>query len=191
MAIVSDQPYPVTGVLNNNNVAANKFEEIDPAYTDWLAMPMDTSKSPIGYEWKSLDGWSWVIVDSLVYFVQSLDANVYKLVFTDFEGMSTGKIKFTKELISAAGIADSEITKASLQLFPNPVVDHFDVVLPEDMKEASLLVFDMGGRLVQAKDVSGTEGQLVRASLGNVKSGMYMVLLKSENISFTQKIIVK
>ena len=100
--------YPVTGVLNNVNVAGNMFEGVGPDFDDWTTQPLDTSKVTVGYEWKSFDlgTFSWTIVDSLAYFLQTLEGDVYKLVFTAFEGQATGVTEFEKMLVSGLGIGD-------------------------------------------------------------------------------------
>jgi len=194
MEVVSGMPYPVVGVLNNVNVAANKFELVDPAFTEWYTLPVDTSKSPVGYEWKEFNQQThtYNIVDSLVYFVQTLEGDIYKLIFTGFGGSATGKIFFTKELISALDIHDQENVDAVLKVYPNPVADYMEISIPEtDNHLASIAIYDLSGKIVHKQNISVTSAGSSRIAVTSLKSGLYLMVVQSENNTYSRKIIIE
>jgi len=187
-------PYPVTGVLNNFDVAANKFEEVAPDYDDWSAMAMDTAKSPVGYDWKvfELSTFSWAVLDSVAYFVQTLEADVYKLVFTEFGGTGTGNINFEKSLTSATEINEINSNTEEISIVPNPVVDQMNITFPEGITGyAKVLIMDLSGRTILQRDeiIEAGAGTL-SLNLADYKGGLYIVTVIHKNLMWSKKIIV-
>ncbi len=143
-------PYPVVGVLNNFKVYANEFYPVTPDFIDYASMPFDSTKSPVGWEWKTFDmnTFTWTVADSTVFFVHSRKNNDYKLVFTRFEGSATGNIVFNKEPMSASGIFESK-SVPDVTVYPNPVKDQLTVDFGKQIKgRAVIFIFDMTGKQV-------------------------------------------
>lgn len=92
-------PYPVVGVLSNDGVKTKKFYPVPLTYTDSNPGTWDSTRSSIGYNWKSFDmtTYQYVMKDSTVYFVKQTNGTVYKLYFTGFGGSTTGVTKFNIE----------------------------------------------------------------------------------------------
>ena len=187
-------PYPVTGILNNFDVAANKFDEVAPDYDDWTAMPMDTAKSPVGYDWKvfQLSTFSWAVLDSVAYFVQPLEADVYKLLFTDFGGTGTGNINFDKALTSATDIYEVNSNTEEISIAPNPVVDHMNISFPEGITgNVKVLIMDISGKtILQREETIETGEGTIDLNLANYKGGLYIVTVIHQNLMWSKKIIV-
>jgi hypothetical protein len=186
-------PYPVTGVLNNMNVAANRFENVSLGYDDWTAMPMDTAKSPIGYEWKDFDlqSFSWAVTDSLVFFVQTLSSDVYKLVFNSFEGSMTGKVGFETMMISATGVNDEIFTGMELKAGPVPASDYINIFLPGDaIDDCTLSLVDINGRTLLTRDVSVAGTKTIRLGIESIPDGAYILQLNNGKEISTRRIIV-
>jgi hypothetical protein len=186
--------YPVTGVLNNVNVAANKFTSVAPGFDDWSAMPMDTSRSPIGYDWKEfeLSSFEWTVLDSVAYFVQDLKGDVYKLLFTDFEGTSTGVIGFEKALTSPLGIPDSPSQPNTLSVYPNPAREMLFIDLPAAEGAAGLELISITGQLVHSEHIALSGSQEVTGlNLSNIRAGMYIIRLTTDGQVWTGKVSVR
>jgi hypothetical protein len=92
-------PYLVTGVVSNDSVKTKKFHPVALTYSDYNPGAWDSTRSPIGWDWKQFDmtTFSYKIVDSTVYFIKPVAGGVYKLNFTGFSGSTTGVIKFDIE----------------------------------------------------------------------------------------------
>lgn len=91
-------PYPVIGVLTNTGVTSATLDNVQVVTNDYPSAKFVTSISEIGSDWKSFDMNlnQWSIKSDRVYFVKDKGLSVFKIVFTGFEGTSTGIIKFDK-----------------------------------------------------------------------------------------------
>jgi hypothetical protein len=186
--------YPVTGVLSNYNTKVNKFEPVAPDYRLWDLETMDSTRSPIGWEWKYLDAeFIYHVVDSLVYFVQDQGGNIHKLVFTEFAGSSTGRIVLQKEMISAAGIGEIEKTDLNAVVYPNPVNDVMNIVINPGKEDQVLIsVLDVNGRTVLNRSVDLPSETLttLRIPAGNLVAGIYIVRMQIGTNIISRKIVV-
>jgi hypothetical protein len=91
-------PYPVTGILTNTGVRSATLNNVPVSTTDYSSAIFVTSISEIGSDWKSFDmgTYQYTVIDDRVYFIRDKDNSVFRMVFTGFEGSSTGVIKFDK-----------------------------------------------------------------------------------------------
>lgn len=90
--------YFVTGALSNLNTQVAEVSGVDPGTAVYNEGDLSENISAIGYDWKSFDmsTFSYAVADSLAYFVKTSAGKVYKVVFTGFEGSSTGNITLEK-----------------------------------------------------------------------------------------------
>lgn len=173
-------PYPVVGVLNNFEVYANEFYPVGPDFTDYASMPFDSTKSPVGWEWKTFDmgTFSWTVADSTAFFVHTRKDDVYKLVFTKFEGSSTGNIVFTKEPMASGIFDQADLNTASV--YPNPVKDQFTMDFGVQVNGRAIIsVFDMTGRMVFTTEKEVMDNR-VTVRIPENASGKGLHLLKAE-----------
>ncbi len=189
MGINNEVPYPVTGALNNVNVPANKFAEVGPDYEDWLAIPMDSTKSPIGYDWKYFDmsQFTYIVDDSLAYFVRNKDKNVYKLVFSEFD-YTIGKIVFEKSLVHTSAISELQ-PEISFSIYPNPASSFviLDLVDGDDWNEVAIM--DITGKTVYNAEISEIDKNII--NLDFYIDGIYFIVLKSKNKQQVRKLIIR
>ena len=91
-------PYSVTGLLINSGVKSAQVDNVDITSNDYSVAKFVTSISEIGSDWKSINMTTYVysIFDKRVYFVQTKDKSIFKMIFTGFEGSATGVVKFNK-----------------------------------------------------------------------------------------------
>lgn len=181
-------PYQVTGVLNNLNVPGMRYDVVAPDYNDWTATPMDSVRAPIGHDWKDFDMtiFSYVIQDSVAFFVQNRNQDVYKLVFEVFD-YTIGKVVFNKALVSPSFIKKNQVS-ASFNLVPNPTSNFVTIVTETGNNPDEIIITDLNGRRVYHQDFE-TSGQTI--NLEQFESGLYVVLLKSKNIIEAQKLLIK
>jgi hypothetical protein len=158
-------------------------------------MPLDSTKSPIGWKWKSInmETYEYTVADSTAFFVKSRSNDINKLVFTKFEGgQTTGKIVFDKSAVSMAGIPGIISRPAELSVFPNPVKDQLNIVLGDKVNgTVQVSVFDLTGRQVFSvnQETSGNtlSLDLPKSALGN---GMHLLKVDTGNGVFTSKFMV-
>jgi hypothetical protein len=119
--------YLVTGTLSGLGVEVAQADGVDPATVDHTLYADDYTAEldPIGYDWKefSLSTLAWSVPQDRAYFVKTAQDRIWKLVFYDFEGASTGTVVFEKtDLGVVSSVADASGVLRDFTVFPNPVV---------------------------------------------------------------------
>jgi len=188
MEEVMGTPYPVTGILNNIDVPANKYAPVNPNFNEWYSVPMDSTKTSIGYDWKYFDmgNLTYICEDSTIFFVQNMNQDVYKLVFSAFD-YTIGKAVFTKTMVSSTDI--DEITHMSgFYMYPNPANNYISVDIENTTNWEIITIADLSGKVIERYEITSQSQQL---QLDGLRSGMYFVSLVSKNRTATQKLIIR
>lgn len=173
----------VTSVLHNDGVVVSRVSGVPTASA--VPSSWDTTIATIGYDWKSFNSttFTYDIVDSLCYFVQLESGDVWKLIFTGFEGSSTGTIHFTKEQVEFAGIPTHE--GANLEVSPNPASDQISINYPHKIESTTLL--NMNGQIVFQQS-----GGISTVDVSNLDNGVYFLRVSdASNMSATKKISIQ
>lgn len=185
-------PYPVTGVITNDGLKTIKYRHVNPELLEWNLALADSSRSAIGWDWKSfnMSTFTYQVEDSLVYFVQDMAGNMNKLMFTKFAGSSTGKIVFEKAMISATGISE-ESSKNEMNVYPNPVKEILNINL-ENMTTfpVRITLSSLTGQVVYANTVTKNTGHTISIPVNDMSNGMYLLIAKSAAGSFAKKVVV-
>ena len=186
-------PYPVVGVLNNFEVYANEFYPVAPDFIDYMSMPFDSTKSPIGWEWKSFDmgTFTWTIADSTAFFVNTQKDNVYKLVFTKFEGSETGNIVFSKEPMGSSSIFEFTPVNDAI-VYPNPVTDQFTIDFGKEIEgDVTLNIFDITGKQVYSVERI-VNGHVITVTLpeAGISKGLHLLNVITEEGIFSSKFMI-
>ena len=183
-------PYPVTGVLMNIDVPANRFDMVEPDFNDWSSEPFDSTKVSIGYDWKYFDMGAippgYVVEDSIAFFVSDRNTNVYKLVFTAFDYMS-GKFVFEKSLISPAGLGKKVKTK-QLTVYPNPAADFVSLETAGGIIPDAITILDLSGRTMIS--TRGTS-PVTRLDLSGIPGGMYLIRVTEGSEQYVHKLVIR
>lgn len=123
--------YLVTGTLQNADVQVAQADNIDPVTVDHLdyANAYSDTLTTIGHDWKYFDFTTgWGVTPNQAYFAKVAGDSLYKLVFLDFEGSSTGVTTLERTLVTTTSVAPQpQDAVQGLQVFPNPVVDHVNL----------------------------------------------------------------
>lgn len=116
--------YKVTGVLSNDSVFVEKAYPVDVNTANSGAGTLAGEINAIGYDWKAFDlnSSAWIISDSLVYFVTDRQNAVWKMVFTGFDGATTGNFYFDRVAVASGLIENSTIK--TFGFYPNPAHDN-------------------------------------------------------------------
>jgi hypothetical protein len=86
---------------------------------------------------------------------------------------------------SAAGLPDKQIDKSIIQVFPNPTVDL--LTISTDKKIIGFELYDLHGRqLLQSKN-----GQQNTIDMKNFDNGLYLLHLKTNEMTYIKRIIKK
>lgn len=173
-----------TGALHNKNTTTS---EVSGVPTSTSTPDVYTEEiNTVGYDWKTYAGGNYTIDADLSYFVKTSVGDVWKLIFTDFEGNSTGNIHFTKEKVETAGIAIYE--GANISVYPNPANDILTISTTQKIQ--SLSIVDLSGQVV--KEVNTIGFSSTQVSTKDLKNGAYFVqTLDALNRTGTKKIIIQ
>ena len=183
--------YPVTGVCNNLGVYANKFEHVAPDFEDWQNQPLDSTKTAIGWNWKYFDmgSFSYVIEDSTAFFVNTKKGDIYKLVFTDFAGTSSGNIIFTYQKITTQGIENQIKQDNELSIYPNPANNYVNILSTSiSGTEANIQILSSQGELIYNDNISFNRS--LKIPISGWAHGVYIVVLTQGNKIYREKLIV-
>ena len=188
---VQNMPYPVTGVLTNNNIEVAKATGItDPfTYFDYSNHNFNQEINSIGYDWKSYQG-SYVVDANRCYFIKDKNENIWRLIFNSFDGMSTGNIEFNAELIFNTNSVNINKTN-SLNVFPNPTTQNTNLIF--DFEEESFLnIYDVFGVKVYSKKIDAGGLELINLPTENFDAGLYFLVVYKENsVLAKEKLIVQ
>ena len=180
-------PYLVTGATSNINRYANKFYPVADDYNDWSAQPFDSLKNVIGYNWKSFDmgSFQWVVEDSTTFFMMNTAGDVYKIVFTAWEGSTTGAFSFDKEMVHASSVFENNDNNIQLNVYPNPASQFINI--KSDITEGNIILTDIQGReVMQFELIENTS-----IDISQLPKGLYFVNIIGENLKGSTKFIVK
>ncbi len=187
--------YPVTGVVSNEGIEIAEIKKL-PNNASYTAQDLNPSKTFIGSDWKTFDtiANTYNLQDSLTYFVQIENGEVYKLHFNAFEGSSTGKIKFNKELVSTGptGIQSSNEALSLHSIYPNPSSGSADIVFSNTIKgNITIRVYNLVGNLVYQNNADSNNGlNSFRINLDFVENGVYLVQIGNGFFVKTQKLVI-
>ena len=188
---VQAMPYPVTGVLTNNNTEVAKATGItDPlTYFDYSNHNFNNEINSIGYDWKSYQG-SFVVDANRCYFIKDKNENIWRLVFNSFDGMSTGNIEFNTELIFNTSSFNINKTN-SLNVFPNPTTQNTNLIF--DFEEECLInIYDIYGLKVYSKQLNSEGLELINLPTEKFDAGLYFLVVYKENrVLAKEKLIVQ
>ena len=195
MAIQPDKtPYPVVGVLDNFKVYANKFYPVTPDFTGWTNLPLDSAKSPIGWNWKTfnMDTFTWTLEDSTAFFVQTRNTDIYKLVFTGYGGSSSGKIIFEKMAVSPSGIPSVKPDMVVVSVYPNPVREHLTIDFGQEITGSAVVaIFDITGKQVYSStQIIDKNSISISVPESSLCSGMHLLKIDTGKGIFTSKFLV-
>lgn len=194
MGINNGQPYPVVGVLSNYRIKVKKFENTAPDFIS-TEKATDSTRSPIGYDWKTFNmaSFTYDVANTTAYFVQDRRGEIYKLVFKQFAGTSTGRIVFDTELISLTAVKEVEKSGFNAAVYPNPVSEVMNLVVnPGKSRLVLVSVLDLSGRTLLSKhfELQADELSTVKIPVAGFTSGVYMVKVQAGNEIVSNKIIV-
>ena len=187
----------VTSVFNNRNVWSAKAHEADYAAASTSTTPqtsLNQNIDNIGREWKKYSSATgWAVYDSIAYFVYDNDsADFYRVVFTGFGGMMSGKTYFTKELLQNVSVNDFE-QKIAMSIYPNPTSGNVTLLLDYPSNDnLEINIFHLSGKAVYQNNIglsTGVNRKLL--DINHLTSGIYLLSIKNEKINTSQKLIIR
>jgi len=183
----------VTGVLANPNIKIAKTTEDEASTTD-----LSEDMNVIGVaDWKFLnESYAWEVDSDINYFIKRNDEDtVYKINFTEFEGSSTGVIRF---MIDNEATLDVEQVAegVSFNVYPNPTTDKriqvvYDITAT-NAAQNQITIYALNGAIVYQSGAESQTGFYTQTlDLSQLTAGVYILEFKSGNQSSTKKIVLQ
>lgn len=187
--------YGVTGILSNVNVKVAQVNNVPDVNTvSHIGQNYTFNIGTIGYDWKSFNmtTYQYDIEDSLVYFVEDANQDIYKVIFTDFGGSANGNYIFTKELVGTVGLEEEIAQNTILNVYPNPAKDIVNITFNAKRNNTQIAIYDLTGKQVVSEQINVGEGlNRHQISVSNLNKGIYFLKLVSGNHSSTEKLIIR
>lgn len=121
----------------------------------------------------------------------SASYSVGQVVYTTNTGTSGSVAQGVQQPIEISvvtGIEEANVIKLSVSAYPNPAIDHLTLSISEfDISNLSCQLYDMQGKLLQTKKLTGTETQIDMSTY--VASAYYVKVIQGNREIKTFKII--
>lgn len=108
---------------------------------------------------------------------------------------SSSKSKFAGNATSAFVKAGFELEPDAeeLSIYPNPASDYFNFELVlEEQVDLDITIYDVNGRMVSKVKELNCEGTYTKqVNISDLASGVYIVLVRGEDVHFSKRLIVK
>lgn len=179
---------PVTGILHNSIYTRSNESRVGVSIQE-VKTPDLNSKvydkglfrseiNIIGSDWKNFDvNNKYVITDSTIYFIKSVEGSVWKLVFTNISS-PTGTISFYKERVFVS--VEDQVLIKDLILFPTSINSEVPLTI-SSASENSILNFSLLDNLGKVVfEQSGIDPQGGKVILSDIPNGIYHANIKSK-----------
>jgi len=182
--------YSVSGVLSGFGVEVAQANDVAPSTVEFAPFQdsLTTDINAIGFDWKeiNLTTFAWNIDPHRAYFIKKANNDVWKFVFIDFEGSSTGNLVFEKTLmgnIGASNLEDATSAFSGFNVFPNPVQTEATIAFSlKNSGNINLTLTSVLGQQVWNHRSQATEGfNVVTMPDLNIARGTYFLNLQADN----------
>lgn len=182
--------YGVTGALLNTAIQTGVAEKKDVTTVTPKDVTFEEKMDAIGYNWKKFQmGSGFVMADSLSYFVHGMNGNTWHIVFKSFEGRSTGKFTFTKEMIKNE-TSISELSQDAFTVYPNPTsTGQLNVKLTNSEAQVQLELLNLSGQ-VFANTTEEATGSITM-DVSNVPAGNYFLRINDGKAVTVKQVVVQ
>jgi hypothetical protein len=183
-------------VYINRGIQSIRISGVPNDSADYMTATFDSTIYKIGDTYRirvsNPPPGGWVVVDSNVYFIKAKDTEIYKLVFTSYEGQGTGKVTFEKTQLTNNATSVNDITSNAtrIALYPNPAVDQLNLIL--DATEAgmhNIIVTDLAGKVAYNTTVAVNGLQNISIPVSNFANGLYLVSVEANGNRSVQKFV--
>lgn len=121
-------------------------------------------------------------------YAQSLPLNTCGIVYSyDAAGNRTQrKYVCNNARLAYAPESKTEAIEQVTTLYPNPTTGRFKITFTQALQNATVVLTDVSGRVIEQSQKSGT---VIELDLSKAAAGMYLVQVKDRNTMLSQKVI--
>jgi len=184
--------YSVMGILSNKGVEVLQIDGVNHPDATHVNGTFSEATNEIGYDWKEFNGTSFDLIVDRTYFVKQLTGEIYKMYFTRFDGSSTGKTVFNKELVGVSRINDNNEILKAISIFPNPAKSFAHIIFDSNSKiSIDITIYNIVGKTISTQKADITSGlNDIKLDVNNLHKGIYLVKIQYGNNTQTLKLNV-
>jgi hypothetical protein len=93
--------------------------------------------------------------------------------------------------IDVSASSDSNELSNQIDVYPNPVLDQLNAIIPSHLEVSSISVFDLQGRKVNFNQNNAQSQGMIALDLSHLTAGIYMVSFELEGNKVIHRKIVK
>lgn len=181
-----------SGVLSAPGVQVAQADLVDPdevefaEFEDSLSSQIDV----IGSDWKIFDNTTWLLPNDRAYFVKTEAGAIWKLIFMQFGGSSTGDVVFSKELVAASRVGEKRNFE-SVVVYPNPAFSAVNLLFSSQKTvTAHIEITNIFGQKCWSGTYEAHSGfNVAQLPLDGLSVGQYFIRLSIGEEILTQKIL--
>ena len=129
---------------------------VDPFTEGSIDVPnMSFATNSVGYDWKSYGGGGFTILDDRCYFIKTVTGAHYRIVFTGFEGTTSGNIELGKVAESGVNTDDMVSQHYECSVYPNPVVLGDVLSIRSEVALTEMHLYGLAGTKILSKRLQG------------------------------------
>lgn len=149
--------YGVTGALTHPETGVQMMEGlVDPFAEGSIDVPsMSFATNSVGFDWKSYAGGGFTILDDRCYFIKTVTGAHYRIVFTGFEGTTSGNIELGKVAESGVNTDDLVLQQYECSVYPNPVVSGDVLSIRSEVALTEMHLYGLAGAKIFSKRLQG------------------------------------
>lgn len=189
-------PYVVTGLLQNKGIKVAEVQKTDVINNvDYMNQTYTSRINEIGSDWKNFNNgtFKWEITDSLLYFVEDLNGDIWKVIMTDFSGSTAGNYMLSKQKLTNSSLFSFNANQ-EVRVYPNPSQKGSNLYVVCDFasnENVSITLTDHTGKIVYQSSVLSVNGFVALELPLELSSGVYAMNITSGSQTAQQKIIIQ
>ncbi|MEA4968640.1 MAG: T9SS type A sorting domain-containing protein, partial [Bacteroidaceae bacterium] len=150
-----------------------------------------------GFEWKEASATDWTNVDGI------LTGNVLSYELTDltpntaynfraYATTASGTVTGTTINFSTLGLNEVQGSEMSIMMYHNTTYNQTNLIVNGVSGDAKIIISDMQGRILSTTNVNSSNGVIEhKIDVSNFAKGVYYIRIQNNQLSKTQKLIVK
>lgn len=188
--------YPVTGMLHNKSVLVAEVRNTDVVNNvDYQNQNYSKRINEVGSDWKTFNNstFKFEITDSLLYFVQDVNGDFWKLVMTGFGGSGNGNYILNKQKLTNSSVLSFE-NQNKLIVYPNPAASNSNLYIVcnfEVKSDVTVVITDINGKVVYEALVNQVDGFQAIEIPANLTHGVYNININDGASSVNKLVVVE
>lgn len=85
---------------------------------------------------------------------------------------------------------NDKVSNDKIELYPNPFVDNFQMIIPEDFSPYGFSIYDINGKIIKSESISEFD-KTISINANTIKKGTYFIVLSDNNGNTLKKVVVK